>query len=484
MPSWPGILGPSSPVQAPYANCQRSMNLYFEPQDVTDGRPCQLSTPGFAAWTSTLTYGGDIGGRALFSMNTRTLGVIGAGVYGIAANRVMTRYGAVAQNQNLAQIITNGIGGNQAGIASGDNFYSLDLTTNVLSAAILTGDCTQIGMIDGYGLGFHNGTLRLSNLNDFGTWDPTQFVIRSAAPDNWVAMLPNAPDIWLIGSLSGDVWYDAGAFPFPLAPRPGVTFPYGCAAPFSMAVAGDSVMWLAQTKDGVGPVVRARGYVPQPVSSFALEQAIASYLQQGISLADAEASVYARGGHTFYILRFPSANATWVYDLRTGQWHQRSKYNYALGQEDVWFPRVMTSAFGLQLTGDPASGTICGMDDTIATELDGTGIRRRLVPNALPVKPGGRGFVDRFELGIQTGVGTAAGQGAQPVAMLRWSPDYGQTWRNQSSRAIGPGGQFQRRTFWNHNGSFTKSAVPEIVITDPVTVRITSADYEGSGFAA
>ncbi len=476
--NWPGFLGPSSPVQAIYADCERAVNLYFEPQDVQSGKPSLLSTPGFESFLMVA----DVGGRAMLSINQRTFAVMGAGVYEIFQTATDAKYGTVTQNQNLAQIISNGIGGNQLGISSGDNFYSLNLTTNVLSAAILTGTATQVGMIDGYGVAFHAGTIRLSNLNDFTTFDPTQFAIRSSAPDNWLAMCVNAPDIWLIGEHSGDVWYDAGAFPFPLAPRPGVTFPYGIAAPFSIAVAGDSVFWLSKTTTGTGIVVRARGYVPQSCSSLALENAIAGYLRTS-RIDDAEGQVYQKAGHTFYILRFPSANATWAYDLRTGQWAERSKFNYVTGLDQVWHPRVITEAFGKHLVGDPSSGTIAVMDDTIPTELDGTGIRRLRIPPAMMVQPGGRGFIGRFELGIQTGVGTQTGQGADPVAMLRWSRDYAQTWGNQSTRKIGKVGMTTWRTFWNHCGSSQKAMVPELTITDPVTVRITSADWVGSGFA-
>jgi hypothetical protein len=411
MPSWRGFLGPSSQVQAPYADCERAVNLYVELPDAPAGRPSLLPTPGFTSWASV----SDVGGRGMLTINSRTFAVIGSGFYELFATKTATKYGAVAQNQNLAQLISNGIGGSQIGIASGGSFYSFNLNTNTLSAAILT-TATQAGMIDGYGIAFNAGTVYLSNLNDFTTWDPTQFAIRSSAPDNWIAMCVNAPDIWLIGDRSGDVWYDAGDFPFPLAPRPGVTFPYGIAAQFSLAVAGDAVLWLSRTKDGTGVVVSARGYVPQPVSSRALEQAIAGYLRTS-RIDDAEASVYQKGGHTFYVLRFPAARATWVYDLSTNLWHERGEWNEAQQRYDVWMPRVMTDAFGLQLAIGGTDGTIAEMDDTYYTELDGTGIRRLRIPPALPVDPGGRAYLDRFEVGLQAGVGLSSGQGVTPTGL-------------------------------------------------------------------
>ncbi len=478
--NYSGFVGPSSTLQTPFANCERLMNLYLEPQDSESGRPALYGTPGFRSFVAVAA----VGGRALFTMNGRTHAIMGGSVQEVFQTATATNRGAVLQDGNLAYLTTNGVGGNQLGVASGGNFYSLNLTTNVLSAALLTGECHQLGMLDGYGVMFNatDHKIRISELNDFTTLDPTQFAIRSSAPDNWQAMCVNPPDVWLIGGTSGDVWYDAGAYPFPFAPRPGASFPYGIAAQHSIAAAGDSVLWLAQTLDGVGPVVRARGYTPQPISSFALETAIAGYLRTSI-VTDAEALVYSQAGHAFYVLRFPSANATWVYDLRTNQWHERGKWISALNRYDVWSPRVVTSAFGKHLTGDATSGTIAEMEDTLCSELDGTAIRRVRIPPALVVRDGGRGFVDRFELEIQSGVGTSTGQGVKPVAEMRVSHDYGQTWGNARQRPIGPMGATEQKTFWLNCGSSEKSWVPEIVITDPVPVRIVGATFLGRGFA-
>lgn len=483
--NWPGFIGPSAQSLSPLANCERSVNLYLEPNDSRSGLPALYSTPGQSAFITSAGGITDVGTSALANMNARALGVIGAGVYEFFAGQTATRYGSVATNDNPAQITFNGISGNQALIASGGNAYSLNLATNVLSAAVLTGEATQIGMIDGYGLAFNRaiGKLRLSDLNDFLTWDPTQFALRSSAPDNWQAMIVNAPDIWLIGEQSGDVWYDAGTTPFPLAPRPGASFPYGIGATFSLAAAGDSVLWLSRNAQGAGVVVRARGYVPQPINSFALDTAMARY-QRDSTIADAEALTFQRSGHTFYVLRFPSANATWAYDLRTGLWGELGHWNSPMNRYDAWHPRAVCYAFGRHIVGETATGVISMLDDTVGTEADGTPIRRLRIPPAMQASEGSLLFVDRLELQIQHGLATQTGQGANPLAMCRWSKDFGQTWGNERSRALGRVGESTKRTFWLRNGSSPTSLVPEIVISDPVPVRITGALVEARGAQA
>lgn len=473
---WPGFIGPSSRVQSTVADCERTVNLYLEPNDSPSGLPALLSFPGQADFILGIT---DIGARAMATMNARTFAVMRGWVHELLSNQTAVRIGEMALDDHPAQIAFNGISGNQAAFASGGNVYVLNLTTSALSATVLTGEANQIGMIDGYGLAFNRriGKLRLSGLNDFTTWDPTDFALRSSAPDDWQAMLCNAPDVWLIGSQTGEVWYDAGTSPFPLAPRPGASFAYGIAAPFSLAAAGDSVLWLSQTSQGAGSVVRARGYTPQPINSYALDTAIAGYAV----ISDAEAFPLQYKGHPFYILRFPTANATWAYDLRTGMWTELGKWNAARGNFDVWAPRATTYAFGQHLVGNASDGTISTLDDTVGTEADGTPIVRVRIPPALVAADGQRLFIDRFEPQLDHGLGTATGQGADPVALIRWSTNYGKTWGHERSAALGKQGDYDARTYWLKCGSAPTSMVPELRISDPVPTRLVGALVDARG---
>lgn len=477
-----GFVGPSAKNLSAQANCERLVNLYIENRQSASARSGLYVTPGFSPYITVAGGITDVGGRALFQMNGRALGVIGAGVYGLANTQTATRYGAVAQDSNPAQITMNGVGGNQALIGSGGNAYSLNLATNVLSAALIPGEATQIGMLDGYGLALNQttGKLRLSNLNDFTTWDPTQFALRSAAPDSWQGLLVNTPDIWLIGEQSGDVWYDAGTFPFPLAPRFGASFKYGIAAPFSIAAAGDSVLWLSKNDAGAGIVVRARGYVPQRVSSNALETAIAGYART-FGIVDAEGMATQFDGHVIYVLRFPTANATWGLDVDQGTWFELGKWNANQNRFDVWAPRVTCYAFGKHLVAESMTGTISEMDGSYLTESDGGPKRWLRVPPAL-ISDGDRLFVDQIQLNVETGLGAVSGQGQNPKVMMRASLNYGKTWGVERTASVGRQGMYDQQVQFNGCGSSVNSWVPEFSGSDPIPWRIVGADVRGSGF--
>jgi hypothetical protein len=463
-----GFCSPSYTSQSLTADAERTMNWYPETMEsqYAKSRTAMYPTPGFQSWISVT----DVGGRALTSMNGRTLGVIGAGFYELFQTQTSSRYGTVAQDNNPAMIVMNGTIGNQALASSGGNAYNLNLSTNALTQ-VLTNKSMMIGTIDGYGISFDNSTGRiyLSDLDDFTTWDPTQFAVRSAAPDTWKAMIVNPPDIWLIGSLSGDVWYDAGTFPFPLAPRQGLNFKYGIVAPFSLAASGPSVMWLSQTTEGAGIVVRTVGYSPQRVSTYAVETAIANMARTS-TIADAEALVYQDQGHTFYNLNFPTANATWTLDLETNQWHERGYWKSATNSYEVWRPRVHTFAFNKHLTGDRVSTMIAEMDVTFGTELDGSAIRReRRAPGLfnehrqVPIR--------NIELYLEAGLGTQSGQGSDPLVLWQTSDDGGKTWGNERQKQAGKVGEYKRRVrFWRMG--VPRDRVNKCVVSDPIPWRL------------
>jgi hypothetical protein len=472
MPPYSGFIGGSNQSQSVIADGERTVNLYVE-QTSPQGQPPKVALYPIGGQQNFLTVP-DIGDRAALSVNGRTFKVIGPGFYEVFANNLFTRWGTVAQDANLAQIVANGPTYGQLGIASGGNFYVFTLATNTLSAAILTGEATQIGMIDGFFLVFNLALakVRISALGDGTSMDPTQFALRTAQPDPWQALLVNGPDIWLLGEQTGDVWYDAGTAPFPLAPRQGLTVPFGIAAPFSLAVSGGSVFWLTRNKDGAGQVVSTRGYSPQRISSHALETALAGY-QRTSTIADAEALVYQDQGHTFYVLRFPTANATWAYDVMTGLWAERGRWNPGLARYDVWGPRVHCYAFGQHLVGDATTGGINTLDVAFGSEADGSAIRR-LRRGPVLVNENRRLPISRFELSLEAGLGANTGQGVNPQIMFRGSNDGGKTFGNERQAAVGRIGQYHARAVWSRRGA-PRLWVPEITMTDPIPWRIVDA---------
>jgi len=459
----PSFIGPSNVNQSSVFDGEDTLNWYLETseQSATKNRAALYPTPGQTTWLTNT----EIGGRALLSINGLFHGVIGGALKEFSASAVATLRGAVAQDSNPATISYNGPTGNQLFITSGGNGYVLNLTSHVLTE-VLTGGTTMGGMIDGYFIAFNATTssIRISNLNDGLTWDPTQFQQRNNAPDPWVAMLVNAPDIWLVGEQSTDVWRDSGAFPFPLEPRPGASFKYGTPAPFSVWAAGDTVGWLSQSATGAGLVVQARGYNPAPVSTKALETAIAGYARTS-RITNCEALTYQAEGHTFAVFNFPGPKKTHVYDLTTGQWHRRGRWNPVTNDDEMWTPRVHAYAFGKHFVADRTTGNINILDVTTPTEADGAVIRRERIAPGMCREQQMRRYPS-FQLYLDAGLGTATGQGSDPQVMLRTSDDGGKTYSNERLASAGKMGEYGRRVYWTRLGA-SMDRVYKVSVTDP-----------------
>jgi hypothetical protein len=181
-----------------------------------------------------------------------------------------------------------------------------------------------VGYLNGYFVFNEPDSQRLwiTQLLDGQSIDPLDFASAEGSPDGLVSVLIDHREAWLFGTNSVEVWYDAGTSPFPLAPVQGAFNEVGCIAAFSVAKLDNGIFWLGADARGKGIVYRANGYTAQRVSTHAVEWQIQEYG----NLSDAIAYTYQQDGHAFYVLIFPSANTTWVFDVATSLWHERAAF--------------------------------------------------------------------------------------------------------------------------------------------------------------
>lgn len=365
-----------------------------------------------------------------------------------------------------------------------------------------------VGYIDGYFVFNQPNSQRfwVTSLNDGTDIDPLDFASAEGNPDDVVALNVNHREIWLFGKSTIEVWYNAGAADFPLARLEGAFMELGCLAPYSIAKLDNSVFWLGADARGNGIVYRNNGYNGQRISTHAIEWQIQQY---GV-LNDAIGYSYQQDGHAFYVLTFPTANATWVYDVSTGAWHERA------GWDGVKFVRHRSNCqanFNNQiLVGDWLTGDLYSFDLDVYS--DNNEPQRWL--RSWRALPTGQNDLKRtthhsLQLDCETGVGlldvdtflllteddnflvmengnyilsinTVPLQGVDPQIMLRWSDDGGHTWSNEHWASMGKIGEYYRRVFWRRLGMTLKlrDRVYEISGTDPVKVAIMGAELIAS----
>ena len=332
-----------------------------------------------------------------------------------------------------------------------------------------------VGYLDGYFVFNEPNSQRVwvTSLLDGTSVDPLDFASAEGSPDGLVAINVDHREAWLFGSDSVEVWYDAGGADFPLVRIQGAFNEIGCAAPFSVAKLDNSLFWLGQDARGQGIVYRANGYTGVRVSTHAVEYAIAQYGD----ISDAIAYTYQQEGHTFYVLTFPSASATWVYDAATQAWHERA--GLTNGEFTRHRSNCQCNFKGNIVVGDFENGNIYTLD--LQTYADNGSAQKWL--RSWRALPTGQNNLKRtthhsLQLDCETGVGLATGQGSNPLAMLRWSDDGGHTWSNEHWSPMGGIGQYGKRVFWRRLGMTLKlrDRVYEVSGTDPVKISIVGAE--------
>lgn len=377
---------------------------------------------------------------------------------------------------------SSGDAGAQLFFVSGGHGYCYDLDTDVL-APVIDG-ATFGGFIDSYFVVLDAGTstLKVSESFDGFAWDATQVYQRSRAGDKWLSMAVTSNYIWLIGTQTGEVWTGTGDPDNRFRPYDPVFLETGVIANHTMIqVSGDAMMWVAQDKDGAGYVVRTNGYTPEKVSTHAVDHSI----QRLAAIVDGAAFSYQQEGHTFYVVTFPTARATWVYDLATNEWHRRGYWDADAMAFVTYRPQCHTYAFGalgfgMNLVGDRQSGRVAKMDPTYGSDIDGRVIRRvRQCPH-LADRDQEMTF-DRLQMDMEVGVGLPTGQGTDPTMMVAYSNDGGTTWGKELWRSAGKQGDYRIQVAWSRLGT-AKNRVFRLVVSDPVPWRLVGAwlELEGS----
>ena len=367
--------------------------------------------------------------------------------------------------------------GTQIFFACNGPSYIYNEVTNVF-AQITDPDfpgAVTVGYLDGYFVFNEPNSQRVwvTSLLDGLSVDPLDFASAEGSPDGLVALIVDHREAWLFGSDSVEVWYNAGNPDFPLARIQGAFNEIGCVAPYSVAKLDNGLFWLGTDARGQGIVYRANGYTGTRVSTHAIEYAIAQYG----NISDALAYTYQQEGHSFYVLIFPTANATWVYDVSTQMWHERA--GFVNGAFTRHRSNCQCNFEGNTVVGDFETGNIYTFDLDIYADNSQPQkwLRswRALAPGQNNLK---RTSHHSLQLDAETGVGLVVGQGSQPEAMLRWSDDGGHTWSNEHWQLMGAIGQYGYRTIWRRLGMTLKlrDRVYEVSGTDPVKIAIMGAE--------
>src|SRR5579872_5819337 len=297
-----GFCGPSYQSRARKGDAERCVNLYLEQVEGHGVTPyALLGTPGTQLFC-TLT---DSPLRGLWGFDEGLFAVAGGTIFRIFPDKSFAAMGTIPSAPGPVQFFPSGP--QLFLVAAGEGYIQFNNSASLVVAAS-TG-----AFMDGYFIAAQPASrnIQISSLYDGTMWDPLDFAVKEGYPDPITSILADHEQLWIFGSQKTEVWYDSGALNFPFVRIPGAYVEQGCIAPFSPASLDNSVFWLGGDARGAGIVWRAVGYSPLRVSNHAIEEQFRKYILTS-TIQDAIGYAYQEGGHSFYVLNFPSANHTWV----------------------------------------------------------------------------------------------------------------------------------------------------------------------------
>lgn len=311
-------------------------------------------------------------------------------------------------------------------------------------------------------------------------FDPLDIAAKSGFNDQISGIVAIHRELWLIGTLTTEIWIGTGAADFYFQEVQGTFVNHGCGAQYSIASQDVLCFFLQQDMQGNCLVLQGQGYDITEIST----PRIVSEFRKYTTVADAIGFCFQIEDHSYYALVFPTANKGWLYDLSTSAklgfpfW---SEWNWLDVNGNLLRPRANCAIFynGLNLVGDWENGNILELD--INTNTDYTNdannnitlspiVRTKTFPHAVENnnKISYKGFMVDMELG------TAKEGAPTPMIYLSWSDNKGRSYGNPVGQSMGKIGEYLTVPTWNRLGE-ARDRVFKVSWSDDVVTALNGA---------
>ena len=488
-----GFVGPAYEAANSTQDNQRLINWYVETDTNgqtpgTVGADAKVATallgvPGLIALSTAFTGPS----RAVWPLpgNTQCLFVIGARV--ILATVVNAATASANPGLNFAdigglltstgpvKIRDNGVGG-IAALVDGANLYVYNIANQTLARstdAAFLGSTTVVELDGIFVFNQPNSQKFYCSpvyWNGVSPMDATYYALKDNSSDNIVGLFENARQLWVMGESTIEPWYNAGNPTFPFSRLSGGMIQLGCGAAQSISRIGPEIVMLARSERGENSVIIIKGYQYEVISTFAISYALTQYTV----VSDAIGYVYVEEGHMFYVLIFPTADATWVYDFSTDVWHQRASFDPLTGLFHRQRVNNLINFANMRIGGDFNNGRIYQQTRQAYADDQYPLVCLRRAPHVWDKNDRNRVNHARLQVDLTPGSGLPFGQGQNPQAMLKWSNDQGRTFGNEHWATMGVQGTSLTRVIWRRLGS-SRDRVYEVRISDPVRRDVAGA---------
>lgn len=293
-------------------------------------------------------------------------------------------------------------------------------------------------------------------------------------PDNTIALCSNGSKLYTFGERSWQVFSYNDDKNNPFSSPDNAAGNIGIKAPNSLAMLGNTVLWLGSSDIGDNGVFMIKDTVITRISTQDIEREIT----QLANLETAYSSIWQEHQHTFYSITFEDAKKTFVYDVTEDAWHYRASYD-TKNHLTYWRYNHATYAYSKIYVG--TNNALCYMDENKYTEHDDRVIYKMrrggvLTNNNQPF------FIDELKLignnGQHSFNNSYTDLEMNPRVSFRWSWD-GATFSDYQDAYLGKIGNYSFDTsiFGLGMGSFFTL---EISSTEPIPLSFESIELSWS----
>lgn len=461
------LFGLGQQGKSPNVTAQTRVNLYAEIQFEADKtRVAYYPTPGLDEFV-------DLGATPVRGMHTVAVSSYLYAVqydtlYQVNAAAGVASLGTLATSSGRAALADDGT---RMLVVDGTAGYYYNVSTGVFSTiadADFPAGCTTCCFLGGRMVVEvpNSGAIAWSDLYAT-TWPTGNRATAEASPDKLVAVYAFQGNLLLMGETTIEFWGVTSNANQPFAWIGSAAATWGLAAKWSIAQVADTCAFLARNAQGQVQVARLSGYQVVPVSTPEVDYEINAYS----AIEDATAYSNMVGGHPQYVINFPTAGKTWMYDFASQSWSQLRSPSSGMhwGQMGVNY-RNKTHVARFD------AGKIYQIDPYTYTE-GGLPVERQIIGRH--VFQGDPMSVSEMWVDMEMGVGNANPPGADPLLRLRTSKDGGHTWSNELWRAFGPQGVYQRRAVFRRLGQ-ARDWVFELTCSEPVKTAFIGAFMEAA----
>lgn len=475
----------SNPTRTGHEGVARLENMIVEDNGEDAKQQFSLhAASGLEEWASP---SGAVEIRAMITADPYLYVVAGRVLYRIEASGTAVELGGIPTDGLVTMAVNRRSPVADIGIVSDGLYYVV--RSGVLQQVndVDLPPACSIAVLDGQFIlpGYDNRWF-ISGVDDGLTIDALDFASAESSPDANVRAAVVGQEAVLLGAQSAEWWQSATSdFPFARVTARNV----GCYAAGSVAnvllmregqAVGDVLIWAGTDQRGsYAGVYMAQGYQPVKISPAGLDRAIEAETDHD----SIRSFAWVEGGKSYYAI--VGSTFSWQFDT-TGRWYQRSSYNLPR-----WRVQTVAAFAGMLVAGDYDNGKIYRMHRDIQDE-DGSHLVCTVVLPPVHAFPHGIVF-DRLDIDVTPGVGLVHDFGnddyltaddgstdlevdgtatdltpdireapdtyannmadVEPLVMIDWSDDGGQSWRGQRSVTLGRAGETSARVSTTRLGS-------------------------------